>query len=129
MNQPCMNQPYRLPIVLGIVFAVVVGFSARRCGAETRIRDMCRVKGMEINTLRGLGLVVGLNGSGEPGGQATIQALSQMLRSMGSPSPQTDKGQAIQAITAARRASAKGWSNSDGAERAAILLELAKALL
>jgi len=52
--------------------------------AATRIKDICRVKGQEENTLQGWGLVVGLNGTGD-GGQflPTIRPLAQMLQLMG----------------------------------------------
>ncbi|MEM8944417.1 MAG: flagellar basal body P-ring protein FlgI [Planctomycetota bacterium] len=52
------------------------------------IRNICRVKGQEENVLRGLGLVVGLNGSGEANDPATMRALARSLEIMGSASPQ-----------------------------------------
>jgi flagellar P-ring protein precursor FlgI len=51
----------------------------------TEIRDVCRVKGQEETTIQGLGLVVGLNGTGESGDGPTMRALARSLELMGSP--------------------------------------------
>ncbi|HTN75746.1 MAG TPA: flagellar basal body P-ring protein FlgI [Pirellulaceae bacterium] len=51
--------------------------------AELRIRDVCRVKGQEENTLHGLGLVVGLKGSGDINTAATMRSLARMMDLMG----------------------------------------------
>ena len=52
--------------------------------AATRIKDICRVKGQEENTLQGWGLVVGLKGTGDGGDfLPTIRPLAQMLQMMG----------------------------------------------
>ena len=53
-------------------------------GQYLRIRDICRVKGQEENTLHGLGLVVGLKGTGD-GEVPTTRALSKMMALMGNP--------------------------------------------
>lgn len=55
---------------------------------QTVLRNICRVKGQEENVLRGLGLVVGLNGTGEANDPATMRALARSLEIMGSASPQ-----------------------------------------
>lgn len=57
--------------------------------ASTMLRNICRIKGQEENVLRGLGLVVGLNGTGEVNDPATMRALARSLEIMGSASPQT----------------------------------------
>jgi flagellar P-ring protein precursor FlgI len=49
-----------------------------------RIRDICRVKGQEENTLHGMGLVVGLKGTGDTDGP-TLRALGKMMELMGKP--------------------------------------------
>lgn len=53
--------------------------------ADDRLRlgDICRLKGQEENTLQGLGLVVGLNGTGDNAVLPTTRALAQMLKNMG----------------------------------------------
>ncbi len=50
-----------------------------------KLVDMCRLKGQEINTLQGLGLVVGLRGTGDPDSAPTARALAQMMKNMGAP--------------------------------------------
>ncbi|HCK41846.1 MAG: hypothetical protein CMJ72_05470 [Planctomycetaceae bacterium] len=56
---------------------------------RTVLRNICRVKGQEENVLRGLGLVVGLNGTGELNDPATMRALARSMEIMGSPVPQS----------------------------------------
>lgn len=54
-------------------------------GSSTYLRNICRVKGQEENTLNGLGLVVGLNGTGEAGDLSTMRNLARAMELMGSP--------------------------------------------
>lgn len=62
------------------------------CFAQyTRVGDICRVKGQEENTLHGLGLVVGLKGTGD-GEVPTTRALSKMMAMMGNPLSQAAGG-------------------------------------
>jgi flagellar P-ring protein precursor FlgI len=49
------------------------------------LRDICRVKGQEENTLQGLGLVVGLKGSGDASSAPTSRALATLMQHMGQP--------------------------------------------
>lgn len=58
---------------------------AHDCQAETRLRNICRLKGQEENVLRGLGLVVGLNGTGEAGDRSTMAAIARAMELLGSP--------------------------------------------
>ena len=66
---------------ISALFTCLSGSMAR---AEMRIGDICRVKGQEENTLHGLGLVVGLNGTGD-GDTPTARALAKTMELMGSP--------------------------------------------
>jgi flagellar P-ring protein FlgI len=63
-------------------------------GQFLRIRDICRVKGQEENTLHGLGLVVGLNGTGD-GDVKTTRALAKMMSLMGNPLSENVGGGAL----------------------------------
>ncbi len=63
--------------------------AAPQLWGRTVLRNICRVKGQEENVLRGLGLVVGLNGTGEMNDPATMRALSRSMELMGSPVPQS----------------------------------------
>lgn len=58
---------------------------------QIRVGDICRVKGQEENTLHGLGLVVGLNGTGD-NETPTMRALAKMLELMGNPLTQNSSG-------------------------------------
>ena len=53
--------------------------------ASTRLKNICRVKGQEENVLRGMGLVVGLNGTGEANDPPTMRAIAQAMQIMGNP--------------------------------------------
>ena len=62
--------------------------------AQLKLRDICRVKGQEQNTLHGMGLVVGLKGTGDGDVLPTSRALATMMKLMGNPltaGPLTDK--------------------------------------
>ena len=59
--------------------------------AELRIGDICRLKGQEENTLQGMGLVVGLEGTGDSD-LPTIRALARMLQLMGNLAGTDEKG-------------------------------------
>ncbi len=47
------------------------------------LRDLCRLKGIEENTLQGLGLVVGLKGTGDGKTRPTAVALARTMQLMG----------------------------------------------
>ncbi len=53
--------------------------------AGMKLGDMCRLKGQETNTLQGLGLVVGLRGTGDSNAAPTARALARMMQLMGGP--------------------------------------------
>lgn len=53
--------------------------------ARTQLKNICRVKGQEENVLRGLGLVVGLNGTGEANDGPTMRAIARAMEIMGNP--------------------------------------------
>lgn len=48
-----------------------------------KLGDLCRLKGQEVNTLQGLGLVVGLRGTGDGAAAPTGRALARMMQLMG----------------------------------------------
>lgn len=54
--------------------------------AAVRLKDICRVKGQETNSLQGLGLVVGLKGTGDGGKYLpTIRSLAAVMQYMRNP--------------------------------------------
>ena len=85
-------RPCTRTVIAGLlVFACVTAFDSVCLGQYLRIRDICRVKGQEENTLHGLGLVVGLKGTGD-GEVPTTRALSKMMAMMGNPLSQANGG-------------------------------------
>lgn len=55
-------------------------------GARTLLKNICRVKGQEENVLHGLGLVMGLKGTGDKGDYLPmIRALARSMELMGNP--------------------------------------------
>jgi flagellar P-ring protein precursor FlgI len=73
------------PFITNLAAALVLVIFAGECSARTVLRNICRVKGQEENTLQGIGLVVGLAGTGEAADARTMQALSRALELMGAP--------------------------------------------
>ncbi len=73
-------------------FLFAVG-SANLLAGDLKLGEMCRLKGQEINTLQGLGLVVGLRGTGDPESAPTSRALAQMMKNMGAPMSMDRAGQ------------------------------------
>jgi flagellar P-ring protein precursor FlgI len=51
--------------------------------AETRLKDLVTVKGVRDNPLIGYGLVIGLNGTGDGGGDITTTSLKRMFQKLG----------------------------------------------
>lgn len=66
-----------------LLMCAVALASPAAVNAELRVRDVCRVKGQEENTLHGLGLVVGLKGTGDANGTTTLRSLARMMELMG----------------------------------------------
>lgn len=75
-------------LVLALAVATLIGVQSSPCSARTLLRNICRVKGQEENVLRGLGLVVGLSGTGEAADAATMRSLARAMEIMGSPIPE-----------------------------------------
>jgi flagellar P-ring protein precursor FlgI len=57
--------------------------------APTRLKDLVTVKGVRENPIIGYGLVIGLNGSGDGGGEITNTSLKKMFEKLGL-NPKTD---------------------------------------
>lgn len=66
-----------------IAASLVLSNLSQIASARTQLKNICRLKGQEENVLRGLGLVVGLNGTGEPNDPTTMRALARAIQHMG----------------------------------------------
>jgi flagellar P-ring protein precursor FlgI len=66
--------------------AIVAALPAAPASARTLLKNICHVKGQEENTLQGLGLVVGLKGTGDNANSLpTIRSLARTIQLMGTP--------------------------------------------
>ena len=72
-------------IALMVLSAYLIG--TVRADDQLMLRDICRLKGLEENTLQGLGLVVGLKGTGDGKMKPTARALARTMQLMGSSAP------------------------------------------
>jgi flagellar P-ring protein FlgI len=52
-------------------------------GSASRIKDLVTIKGVRENPLIGYGLVIGLNGTGDGGGEITNSSLKKMFQTLG----------------------------------------------
>ena len=79
-----MCKSFRIFRLIAVAIATIgVALPAQPAAARTQLKNICRLKGQEENVLRGLGLVVGLNGTGESNDPATMRAIAQAMRIMG----------------------------------------------
>src|SRR5690554_5733241 len=53
------------------------------CFADHRLKDIVTIKGVRDNPLIGYGLVIGLNGTGDGGGEITNSSLKKMFQTLG----------------------------------------------
>lgn len=73
-------------VVRGLAFAAIVCCMSLVASAGTlNLGELVRFKGQETNTLQGLGLVVGLEGTGDSDALPTARALARMMQLMGGP--------------------------------------------
>jgi len=82
MNNCYFKMRLGLMIVVAVCTIAVLSDSVL---ARTQLKNICRVKGQEENVLRGLGLVVGLNGTGEANDGPTMRAIARAMEIMGNP--------------------------------------------
>ncbi|NLX95091.1 MAG: flagellar basal body P-ring protein FlgI [Rhodopirellula sp.] len=75
-----------LPAPRFLLLALVAWLLAAPADARTTLESICRVKGQEENTLQGLGIVVGLKGTGDGANfLPTIRSLATAMQLMGNP--------------------------------------------
>jgi flagellar P-ring protein FlgI len=83
----CLTRPDRLVRRAFVALAAAATlFVGARLHARTLVKNICHIKGQEENTLQGLGLVVGLKGTGDSANSApTIRSLARAIQLMGTP--------------------------------------------
>lgn len=77
---------------LALVGILLGAISAQTSRADHKLGDLCRIKGQEENTLHGMGLVIGLKGTGDDS-KATMRALARYMELMGHKLGADAKGQ------------------------------------
>ena len=76
---------------LAIAVAVITALVARDGYARVRLENICTIYGQKEVKLTGIGMVVGLAGTGDGGKSApTIQGLASMLKLMNQPVAKND---------------------------------------
>jgi flagellar P-ring protein precursor FlgI len=75
--------------IAAIVFSLFITSSA--FAAPSRLKDIVTVKGVRENPIIGYGLVIGLQGSGDAGGEITNTSLKKMFEKLGL-NPKTEIG-------------------------------------
>jgi flagellar P-ring protein FlgI len=69
-----------------VIFPLAMLLLTAPAFARTTLKSICRLKGQEENTLQGLGMVVGLKGTGDGSGfLPTMRSLQKALKVMGEP--------------------------------------------
>ena len=98
----------RTGLLLTTMLLVAWCMSAAPADGQTALKNICRVKGQEENTLQGLGIVVGLKGSGDGSNfLPAVRTLAKAMTLMGTPLSKTGladlkdtKNVALVAVTA-----------------------------
>lgn len=78
-----------------LISLLAIAMLCAPASATTRLKNICRIKGQEQNVLRGMGLVVGLNGTGEANDLMTMRSLARAMEVMGSPLAMTGQATAL----------------------------------
>ncbi len=82
---PCRTIAWR-NLAWALIGAVSLACLATPAAAQVRLTAIARVKGQDQNTLNGIGLVVGLKGTGDGGAYLpTLRALATAMNLMGQP--------------------------------------------
>jgi flagellar P-ring protein precursor FlgI len=66
-----------------ILLLTILTFIATDLLAANRLKDLVSIKGVRDNPLIGYGLVIGLNGTGDSGGEITNESLRKMFQTLG----------------------------------------------
>ncbi len=81
-----MTMHQRLPWILAALVGIVIAHTPPPAHARTLLKSICRVKGQEENTIQGMGLVIGLNGTGDGGNfLPTLRGVAKLLEKMRNP--------------------------------------------
>jgi flagellar P-ring protein precursor FlgI len=65
------------------IFLIALIISSQAYAVPSRLKDLVSVKGVRENPILGYGLVIGLNGTGDAGGEIVNSSLKKMLEKLG----------------------------------------------
>ena len=78
-----MNNPTK---IIAVLLTLACATLAAPIEAKMTLKSICRIKGQEENTIQGLGIVVGLRGTGDGGNYLpTIRSLAKIMGVMDMP--------------------------------------------
>ncbi|HEV3418400.1 MAG TPA: flagellar basal body P-ring protein FlgI [Pirellulales bacterium] len=84
-DRRCLGFPSS-PLSFAVLATMALLFTATQANARTLLKNICHVKGQEENTLQGLGIVVGLKGTGDNANSLpTVRSLARAIQLMGTP--------------------------------------------
>jgi flagellar P-ring protein precursor FlgI len=73
-------------LIIAVAAFTTITLLGAAAHARTLLKNICHVKGQEENTLQGLGLVVGLKGTGDSSNSTpTVRSLARAIQLMGTP--------------------------------------------
>ena len=86
LRVPLSRAPWPLSLRMIVALATIAALLVEPAHARTLLKNICRVKGQEENTLVGQGIVVGLKGTGDNANSIpTVRALARIIQLMGTP--------------------------------------------
>ena len=70
---------------ISVALLTLAVFAAQAPAARLTLKSICRIKGQEENTIQGLGVIVGLKGTGDSSSYLpTIRSVAKIMSIMGS---------------------------------------------
>ena len=78
------RRPYRALARAALVILTMAAFATQARAARLTLKSICRIKGQEENTIQGLGVIVGLKGTGDTSSYLpTIRSVAKIMTIMG----------------------------------------------
>jgi flagellar P-ring protein precursor FlgI len=117
--------------IVNIVLIITLGLLTHETQAGKTLLEISRVKGQGASVVQGLGLVVGLNGTGDSASELVMaRPLAETLRNMGNPVPVEDlgKGKSVALVMVSCRIPRDGAKADDAYDVTVSVLNSAKSL-
>jgi flagellar P-ring protein precursor FlgI len=117
--------------IVNILLIAALGLCAMESHAGKTLREISRVRGQGASVVQGLGLVVGLNGTGDSASELVMaRPLAETLKNMGNPVPVDDlgKGKSVALVMVSCRIPRDGAKSDDVYDVSVSVLNSAKSL-